>query len=188
MASTSGTPSENIRRKAAELLNRHIFAAIDLRMQVAEAQWNVGCECIAIHELLDQVAEAVEGYSDTISERRAALGAAKGMSEVAVERPFLARYKLGIADDEAQIAAVMAALAAFGDSVRQASDEATALGDTDTTDVFNAVSRGIDYHLWLVESYLSRSQALLQLNKVSDWRRQDTLYRRRGPHGMEYPY
>ena len=50
--------------------------------------------------------------------------------------------------------AVTAALAAFGDSVRKAIDEAAAFGDQDTSDVFTEVSRGIDYQTWLVESHL----------------------------------
>jgi starvation-inducible DNA-binding protein len=160
MSRISNTPSGSIRCKAIELLNRHLLAAVDLRMQVQEAHRNVGSGFIAIHELLDQVAEAVAGYSGTISERSVVLGTLEETSEAAVERSFLARYKLGIADAESQVAAAMAALAAFGQSVRQAIDEAAAFGDTDTSDVFAEVSRGIDYHLWLVESHLSWPMAL----------------------------
>ena len=69
-------------------------------------------------------------------------------------RSFLDRYELGVADEKAHLTAVTAALAAFGDSVRKAIDEAAAFGDQDTSDVFTEVSRGVDYQTWLVESHL----------------------------------
>jgi starvation-inducible DNA-binding protein len=153
---TSNTLSENIRSKAAEVLNRHLAAAIDLHAQVKQAHWNVrGPAFIAIHEFLDKVAEAVEDYSDTIAERAGALGAtAKGTIQVAVRRSFLEQYKLGVAGEKSHLAAVTAALAAFGDSARKAIDDTAASGDQDTSDVFTEVSRGVDYQLWLVESHL----------------------------------
>ena len=156
MYRTSNTLSQNIRVKAAELLNRHLAAAIDLHAQVKQAHWNVrGPAFIAIHELLDKVAEAVEDYSDTIAERAGALGGtAEGTIQVAVERSFLEKYELGVADEKAHLPAVTAALAAFGGSARKAIDQAAALGDQDTSDVFTEVSRGIDYQLWLAESHL----------------------------------
>jgi starvation-inducible DNA-binding protein len=156
MYRTSNTLSENIRVKAAELLNRHLAAAIDLHAQVKQAHWNVrGPAFIAVHEFLDKVAEAVEDYSDTIAERAGALGGtAEGTIQVAVDRSFLERYKLGVADEKEHLSAVTTALAAFGDSARKAIDEAATFGDQDTSDVFTEVSRGIDYQLWLVESHL----------------------------------
>jgi starvation-inducible DNA-binding protein len=159
-ASLSTPPSESIRRRSGELLRRHLAAAVDLRRQIEEAQRNMSPECrIPIRELLAQVAEAVGDYSETIAERRAALGAAKETGEAAVRGPSL-RHEVEIADDVAQVAAVAAALAAFGDSTRKAIDMAAAFGDADTSGAFIELSRGIDYHLWLVESHLSRSTAL----------------------------
>jgi starvation-inducible DNA-binding protein len=156
MHRTSNTLSENIRSKSVELLNRHLAAAIDLHAQVKQAHWNVrGPTFIAIHELFDKVADAVEGYSDTIAERAAALGgAAEGTVHVAVERSFLERYKLGVTDEKSHISAVTAALAAFGDSAWKAIDESAAFGDQDTSDVFTEISRDVDHQLWLVESHL----------------------------------
>src|SRR5712692_8072117 len=147
MYHTSNTLSENIRSKSTELLNRHLAAAIDLHAQVKQAHWNVrGPSFIAIHELFDKVADAVEDYSDTIAESAGALGGtAEGTIQVAVKRSFLEPYKLGVADEKAHLAAVTAVLAAFGDSARKAIDEAAAFGDQDTSDVFTEVSRGIDY-------------------------------------------
>ncbi len=156
MYRTSNTLSENIRVKAVGLLNRHLAAAIDLHAQVKQAHWNVrGPAFIAIHELFDKVADVVESYSDTIAERAAALGGtAEGTIQVAVDRSFLEPYKLGVAGEREHLAAVTAALAAFGDAARKAIDEAAGVGDQDTSDVFTEVSRGIDKQLWLVEAHL----------------------------------
>src|SRR5215208_3748095 len=155
MYKTANTLSKNIRAKSVAVLNRHLAAAIDLHAQVKQAHWNVrGATFIAIHELFDKVADAAEGYSDLIAERAGALGgAAEGTIQVAVEHSFLERYRLGVADSATHIGAVTAALAAFGDSVRNAIDETAGFGDADTSDVFTEISRGIDQQLWLVESH-----------------------------------
>jgi starvation-inducible DNA-binding protein len=136
------------------LLNRHLAAAIDLHAQVKQAHWNVrGPTFIAIHELFDRVADVVE-YSDKIAERAGTLGGtAEGTVQTAVQRSFLDPYRLGVADAAAHIEAVTAALASFGESVRNAIDESDQFGDIDTSDLFTEVSRGIDYQLWLVESH-----------------------------------
>jgi starvation-inducible DNA-binding protein len=155
MQKTANTLSKNIRAKSAAVLNRHLAAAIDLHAQVKQAHWNVrGATFIAVHELFDKVADAVEGYSDTIAERAGSLGGtAEGTIQIAVEHSLLQRYRLGIADAGAHIAAVAAALATFGESVRNAIDETASFGDADTSDVFTEISRGVDQQLWLVESH-----------------------------------
>jgi starvation-inducible DNA-binding protein len=137
------------------LLNRHLAAVIDLHAQVKQAHWNVrGPTFIAIHELFDKVADVVEEYSDKIAERAGTLGGtAEGTVQTATQKSFLEPYRLGVADTTAHIAAVTAALATFGESVRGAIDESDEFGDIDTSDLFTEVSRGIDYQLWLVESH-----------------------------------
>jgi starvation-inducible DNA-binding protein len=48
---------------------------------------------------------------------------------------------------------VTTALATFGESVRNATDETASFGNADTSDVFTEISRGVDQQLWLVESH-----------------------------------
>ena len=155
MYRTANTLREQIRSRSAALLNRHLAAAIDLHAQVKQAHWNVrGPNFIAIHELFDKVADVVEEYSDKIAERAGTLGGtAEGTVKTAAQRSFLEAYRLGVADTAAHIDAVTAALASFGESVRNAIDESDQFGDIDTSDLFTEVSRGIDYQLWLVESH-----------------------------------
>jgi starvation-inducible DNA-binding protein len=155
MHQTRNTLSENIRNRSIELLNKHLAALIDLHGQVKQAHWNVrGANFIAIHELFDKVTGEVEDYSDTIAERAGALGGtAHGTIQVATKHSFLVPYALGIADAKDHIFAVSGALAAFGQSARQAIDESAAHGDAATADLFTEISRGIDQQLWLVESH-----------------------------------
>jgi starvation-inducible DNA-binding protein len=152
---THNTLSENIRALAAELLNRHLAAAIDLHGQIKQAHWNVrGPTFIAIHELFDKVAIDAEAYSDQIAERAAALGAiAEGTVQVAAANSFLVPYPLRIADEKEHIFAVASTLAGFGQSVREAIGQSTTMGDADTADLFTQISRGVDHQIWLVESH-----------------------------------
>lgn len=153
---THNTLSENIRTQSVELLNKHLAAAIDLHAQMKQAHWNVrGPGFIGIHELFDKVSEAVEIYSDMIAERAGGLGGtAFGTIQVAAERSFLVPYPLGVADTQQHIFAVAGALAAFGQSVREAVNTATTIGDADTADILTEISRGIDQQLWFVESHI----------------------------------
>jgi starvation-inducible DNA-binding protein len=157
MQTTHNTLSENIRAQSIELLNKHLAAAIDLHAQVKQAHWNVrGPSFIAIHELFDKVSVAVEEFSDEVAERAGGLGGtAHGTVQVAAERSFLVPYALGIADENKHVFAVAGALAAFGQSVREAIGQAETLGDADTADLFTEISRGIDHQLWFVESHIA---------------------------------
>lgn len=157
MNPTRNTLDQNIRIQSVKLLNTHLAAAIDLHAQVKQAHWNVrGPGFIAVHELFDKVSEVVEDYSDMLAERAGGLGGtADGTVQAAVERSFLIRYPLGIADVHQHVFAVAGALAAFGQSVREAGGLATQFGDADTADLFTQVSRGIDHQLWFVESHMA---------------------------------
>jgi starvation-inducible DNA-binding protein len=155
MHSTHNTLAEPIRAQSIELLNKHLAAAIDLHAQAKQAHWNVrGPGFIAIHELFDKVSETVEAYSDMLAERAGGLGGtAHGTIQVATERSFLVPYDLGVADESSHVFAVASALAAFGQSARDAIGLATKFGDVDTADLFTEISRGIDKQLWFVESH-----------------------------------
>lgn len=137
MQPTHNTLSENIRAQSVELLNKHLAAAIDLHAQVKQAHWNVrGPSFIAIRELFDKVPGEVENYSDLIAERAGALGGtAYGNVRVAAERSFLVPYPLGIADEQEHVFAVLETVAAFGQSAREAIDQAMTSGDADTRSV-----------------------------------------------------
>ena len=152
---THNTLSENIRTQSVAALNKHLAAAIDLHGQIKQAHWNVrGPGFIAIHKMFDGVATTVLEASDLIAERTAGLGGtAEGTIQVASAKSYLVPYDLGVADEAKHIFAVSAALAAFGQQIRDAAGVSTTQGDTTTADLFTEISRGIDQQLWFVESH-----------------------------------
>ena len=156
MQHTHNTLDKTIREQSVEILNHHLAAAIDLHAQVKQAHWNVrGPGFLAVHELFDTTAEAVEGYSDMLAERAGNLGGtAQGTLPVVAKRSFMVPYPLGIAHVEQHIFAVAAALAAFAQSARDAIDTTDAFGDKATADLFTEIVRGLDQNLWFVESHL----------------------------------
>ena len=143
------------RSEVCGLLSQRLADAVDLQMQMKQAHWNVkGPHFIGLHELFDQVDEAVESYVDLIAERIVQLGGiAEGTVRVAAARSRLEEYPLDIADGSAHVEAVARALSTFGHDARNSIDEAAGLGDADTSDIFTEISRGIDKWLWFVEAH-----------------------------------
>jgi starvation-inducible DNA-binding protein len=137
------------------LMNLRLASAVDLQAQMKQAHWNVkGPSFIGLHELFDKVDEAVEDYVDKIAERIVQLGGiAEGTVRVAASRTRLPEYPLEIAEGMAHVEAVARALSTFGQEARATIDEANALDDADTADLFTEVSRGIDKWLWFVEAH-----------------------------------
>ena len=155
MYETENDISLKIRTEVNSLLNQRLADAVDLQMQMKQAHWNVkGPSFIGLHELFDQVAEAVEDYVDKIAERVVQLGGvAEGTVRLSAARTRLAEYPLEIAEGMAHVEGVARALSTFGQAARSTIDEANALDDADTADLFTEVSRGIDKWLWFVEAH-----------------------------------
>src|SRR5205807_5339427 len=155
MYETENDISQNRRVEISALLNQRLADAVDLQTQMKQAHWNVkGPHFIGLHELFDQIDEAVEGYVDLIAERIVQLGGvAEGTVRVAAERSRLEEYPLDIADGQAHVEAVSKALSTFGHEARKTIDEADDLDDADTADMFTEISRGIDKWLWFVEAH-----------------------------------
>jgi starvation-inducible DNA-binding protein len=156
MYETENDIPEQRRSELNKLMNQQLANAVDLQTQMKQAHWNVkGPHFIGLHELFDQIDEAVEGYVDLIAERIVQLGGtAEGTARVAAQRSRLEEYPLDIADGQAHVEAVAKALSSFGHEARKTIDEADELQDADTADIFTEVSRGIDKWLWFVEAHL----------------------------------
>jgi starvation-inducible DNA-binding protein len=156
MYETGNDIPEERRSALNALMNQQLASAVDLQTQMKQAHWNVkGPSFIGLHELFDQVDEAVESYVDLIAERIVQLGGiALGTARVAAARSRLPEYPLEIADGLAHVEAVTRALASFGQEARETIAEATKLEDADTADLFTEVSRGIDKWLWFVEAHI----------------------------------
>ena len=155
MYETENDIPEQRRSELNALMNQRLADAVDLQAQMKQAHWNVkGPHFIGLHELFDQIDEAVEDYVDLIAERIVQLGGiAEGTVRVAAERSRLEEYPLDIADGHAHVEAVSKALSTFGHEARNMIDEAEELEDADTADIFTEISRGIDKWLWFVEAH-----------------------------------
>jgi starvation-inducible DNA-binding protein len=155
MYETRNDLSRDKRTQMVELLNARLADAIDLRMQMKVAHWNVkGPQFIALHKLFDDIAEDADEYVDLLAERAVQLGGtAMGTARQAAERSSLDEYAAN-GSAEQHVSAVSDVLADFGKSVRQAISTSSDADDEDTADIFTEVSRGIDKWLWFVEAHL----------------------------------
>jgi len=146
-----------VRESAILLLQARLSDAIDLEAQLKQAHWNVkGRDFFQLHELFDRIHDAVEDFVDTLAERITALGGvADGRISTAAAATTLPAYPLTASGGADHLKAVAAALAKFGAGVRADIDQAAALGEADTADVFTEVSRETDKQLWFVEAHLA---------------------------------
>src|SRR5436309_12977575 len=143
---TENDISQERRAELNALMNQRLADAVDLQTQIKQAHWNVkGPHFIGLHELFDQIDEAVESYVDLIAERIVQLGGvAEGTARVSAARSRLEEYPLDIAEGSAHVEALSKALSTVAHEVRLAIDEAEQLNDADTADLFTEISRGID--------------------------------------------
>src|ERR1041385_9522593 len=129
MYETENDIPEQRRSELNSLMNQQLANAVDLQTQMKQAHWNVkGPNFIGLHELFDEIDEAVEEYVDLIAERIVQLGGiAEGTARVAAQRSRLEEYPLDIANGTDHVAAVAKALSTFGHDVRNAISEADEL-------------------------------------------------------------
>src|SRR5258705_8680377 len=141
MYETENDIPEQRRSELNAMMNQRLADAVDLQTQMKQAHWNVkGPHFIGLHELFDQIDEAVESYVDLIAERIEQLGGvAEGTVRVAAERSRLEEYPLDIADGHAHVEAVSKALSTFGREARNTIEQADELEDADTADIFTEI-------------------------------------------------
>jgi starvation-inducible DNA-binding protein len=153
-ATRNNLPEEK-RAGLVDVLAPRLAEAVDLKLQLKQAHWNVkGPQFIALHELFDKIAGEADEYVDLIAERIVQLGGvADGSARTVAGTSSLTPYPASIIDGSDHVNAVASALAAFGAKARAAIDRATELGDADTADIFTEISRGVDKSLWFVEAH-----------------------------------
>lgn len=156
MATTRNDLPDNARKSMIALLNARLVDAIDLRLAVKQAHWNVkGPNFIALHELFDEIQARVDTFVDDIAERSVALGGlVAGTSQAVVKGTKLTPYPTEISDETEHLKALADHVAAFGKLARGAIDAADDAGDKDTADLFTGVSRQMDKDLWFIEAHL----------------------------------
>ena len=147
---------DNTRKAMIALLNSRLADAIDLRLAVKEAHWNVkGPNFIALHEFFDAIQGRIDTYADDIAERAVALGGVvSGTVRAAAAASSLAAYPTNITAEKDHLKALSERLGAFGKAAREAIDAADEADDKDTADLFTSMSRALDKDLWMIEAHL----------------------------------
>lgn len=144
------------RKKMIDLLNARLADMIDLKLQSKQAHWNVkGPTFIALHELFDEIAKEVEGYSDELAERVLQLGgSAEGTLTQISKKTTLPAYPPTIASGRDHVQALSTAIATVAKATRAAIEESAKAGDAVTSDILTGMGGGLDLKLWFVEAHL----------------------------------
>ena len=145
----------NTRTKMIDLLNARLADGIDLHAAVKQAHWNIkGPSFIAVHELLDEVADRMLSHVDAIAERCVILGGmAHGTTQAVGKATTLKPYPLDEQNQKAHVEDVKERLMDFGSKIRKAIDEADESGDKDTADLFTGISRAVDKDAWFIGAH-----------------------------------
>jgi starvation-inducible DNA-binding protein len=148
--------SLEIRQGVCQILNQRLAEMIDLQLQSKQAHWNIrGSNFLSLHELFDDLAEALADPIDSIAERITALGGiAEGTLAHVSGRTSLPAYPDGLRKSAEVLAAIADALARCARTMRASIDHADQLGDAGTADLFTGISRELDKRLWFVEAHI----------------------------------
>jgi starvation-inducible DNA-binding protein len=146
----------NTHATVVELLNARLADAIDLKLAVKQAHWNVrGPSFIALHELFDQIAARIVEHGDMMAERVVQLGGlAAGTVQIAAKATSLSAYPVDATGQTEHLEALRGRLAAFAEASRAAIEVADDASDADTADIMTGISRAIDKDLWFVTAHL----------------------------------
>lgn len=145
-----------VRGEMIGLLNQQLADSLDFYSQAKQAHWNVkGMNFIALHELFDQVADAVIEMVDNIAERVTALGAdAQGTVRMAAANSTLPEFPGDLDSGEAFVQVMVERAGAFANSNRKAATTALEAGDEATGDLFVEITREMDKLLYFLEAHI----------------------------------
>ncbi|MEM1317614.1 MAG: DNA starvation/stationary phase protection protein Dps [Pseudomonadota bacterium] len=145
----------NTRETCIDLLQKSLADTTDLFLAVKQAHWNLkGAAFIGVHKLLDDEADKLQDFVDTIVERLVILGGeAEGTSHKVVEHTSMEAYPLGIQKWDEHVDALKDRYMQVGKHIRSRMAEADEAGDEDTADLFTEVSRGIDKGAWFIGAH-----------------------------------
>jgi starvation-inducible DNA-binding protein len=144
------------REKSVALLNDFLVLAIDLRLQVKQAHWNVrGPNFISLHELFDRLSGELDESIDELAERISALGGrALGTASRVVDHSDLEELPKKAVWGPELVALLADRYAAVGECAGLAIERAQKVDDEVTADLFIKTSHGLDRALWFLEATL----------------------------------
>ncbi len=148
---TARRPSE-----VADALQASLVDLIALSLQTKQAHWNVmGPGFRPLHELFDEMTDAIRGWYDDVAERCLALGVpADGRSMTVAENAEIRDLPAGrIADREA----VSLILERVQGLVGRLRDKLNVLGEQDvvTQDLIIGIIQGLEKQAWMLRAHQS---------------------------------
>ncbi len=145
--------SEKIRSQSVVVLLPLLATHTDLYLQLKQAHWNVkGPDFIALHELLDQVATLVNGFTDELAERIVQLG---GSAPAGIKGSELKPVPV-TSSAEGNLKAATSALSVATKELYDAISQTSNFGDDVTADICTRIAGELDKQLWFIESHLSK--------------------------------
>jgi starvation-inducible DNA-binding protein len=140
------------------ILNKTLASTSDLYAQLKQAHWNIkGMQFIALHLLLDRIAEEVEEQVDIVAERITSLGGtALGTLQEAVKNTQLRLYPVDIFAEKDHLEHLTHNFAILGELSRKDIDETDKLDDMATNDLYIDLVRMLDKNLWFLEAHLQK--------------------------------
>ena len=145
----------DVRQQVIEILNTQLADTFDMVSLVKQAHWNIkGPHFIALHRLLDELADGLMGYVDMIAERITALGGlAKGTVRMTAEASRLDPYPQNLVNDIETVNFLADQMARLAASTRAAANQSEELSDMGTNDLFIEVVRDLDKWVWFLEAH-----------------------------------
>lgn len=147
---------EKKRLELASILNETLASIIDLQLQLKQAHWNVkGMQFIAIHKLLDELAENVESHVDIVAERITSLGGtAYGTLQRVAANTELNLYPTDIFLVTDHIEHLAHNFAILGELSRKNIDLTAELNDMVSNEIYISLTGMLDKNLWFLEAHL----------------------------------
>ncbi|MEK7952926.1 DNA starvation/stationary phase protection protein Dps [Luteolibacter soli] len=144
------------RELIVEMLNDFLALAIDLRLQVKQAHWNVrGPNFISLHELFDRLSGELDEIIDELAERATALGGrALGTASRVADKSKLDELPKKATAGLKLVALLADRFAAVTECAGLAIAQSQKAGDEVTADLFIKTSGELDKALWFLEATL----------------------------------
>jgi starvation-inducible DNA-binding protein len=158
MHETKMSLPEKVRIESITMLNKSLASGSDMYAQLKQAHWNIkGMNFIALHLLLDKIAEEVEEQVDVIAERITTMGGtALGTLQQAAKNTSLFTYPIDIFAAKDHLEHLTVNMAAFGEEARNNIKKTDKIGDMATSDLYIDLVRMLDKNLWFLEAHLQK--------------------------------
>jgi starvation-inducible DNA-binding protein len=147
-----------IRVDVITLLNQTLAYTVDLRSQVKQACWNVkGKDFILLHPLFTTIATSLDEYADLMAERIAVLGGVvMDTARMAAALSQLPEYPSALVEGNDHVVGLVERFALYATVIRGSITQAADVEDAGSAAVYTDISRGVDRHLWVLESHFHR--------------------------------